>query len=285
MRGANGDSMTSEYRDIATQQLHEHPIHEDRLPEGSLAGLLARAQRMEIAARAAGLGIFEWDLDRGVAVDENARMHEILGHAGTVPLGPDGVRARLHRDDMPGFTETLRQAAERGEPWRLRVRAWRDRDHLVMAEFSGHVSAEAGRRRTIGALVDVGGAEPARPVPAAAAVARPFRGGLSPEQFARVCDYMARHLHEDVTLAQLSRLAGFSPFHFQRAFKRQTGTTPQGYLLRLRVQHAKNLLFATGRPLAEIAHAVGYGTAQAFARAFQRAESVTPAEFRRRMRD
>lgn len=280
--------MTSEYRDIATQQiqpLQQHPVREGREPEGSLAGLLARAQRMEIAARAAGLGIFEWDLDRGVAVDENARMHEILGHAGTVPLGPDGVRARLHRDDMPGFTAALQQAAERGEPWRLRVRAWRDGEHLVMTEFSGHVTAAAGRRRTIGALVDVGSAHPARMPAAVATTPRPFRGGLSPEQFGRVCDYMAGHLHEDVTLEQLSRLAGFSPFHFQRAFKRQTGTTPQGYLLQLRVQHAKNLLFATARPLAEIAQAVGYGTAQAFSRAFARIESMTPAEFRRRMRD
>lgn len=235
---------------------------------------IARATRAEIAARAAGLGIFEWNLDQRVAIAEDARMHEILGHAGE-PLGPDGVLSRLHRDDAPLFEAALAQP----EPWRLRVRAWRDDEHLVLAHFS---VAPGDAFRVVGALLEAGVAPAALPANAAA---HPFRGGLSAEQMRRVVSYMEQHLQEDVTLAQLSGVAGFSPFHFQRAFKRQTGTTPQGYLLQLRVQRAKNLLFGTPRPLAEIAQAVGYGTAQAFARAFARAESITPAEFRRRMRD
>ena len=36
---------------------------------------------------------------------------------------------------------------------------------------------------------------------------------------------------------------------------------------------------------AAFAREVGYGTAQAFARAFSRVEGASPAEFRRRMRD
>lgn len=236
----------------------------------------ARAARAEIAARAAGLGIFEWNLERRVAIAEDARMHAILGHGGE-PLGPDGVAARLHRDDVPLFRAALATAATGQEPWRVRVRAWRDAEHLVLAEFCGD--------RGIGAVIEAGAAAPAAFAAPSHAAARPFRGGLSAEQFRRVADFMEQNLHDDVTLEQLSKLAGFSPFHFQRAFKRQTGTTPQGYLLQLRVQRAKNLLFGTPRPLADIAQSVGYGTAQAFARAFARAESITPAEFRRRMRD
>jgi transcriptional regulator GlxA family with amidase domain len=164
------------------------------------------------------------------------------------------------------------------------VRAWQDDDRLVLAEFSGHLAGERGQPRTIGALVEAGGASSASFPAPAHETAKPFRGGLSAEQFRRVVDYMDQHLQEDVTLEQLSGVAGFSPFHFQRAFKRQTGATPQGYLLRMRVQRAKNMLFGTSRPLAQIAQSVGYGTSQAFARAFSRAESMTPAEFRRRMR-
>jgi AraC-like DNA-binding protein len=239
------------------------------------------SQRSEIAAEAAGLGIFEWDLQRGVAIAENARLHEILGQAIDAPLGPDGVRSRLHRDDLPLFDAAIAKALANGGAWQVRVRVWRDAEQLALADFFGRIHASGTVGAVLGTSVAIEAQAPAAPEPAAG---KPFRGGLSAEQFRRVVDHMARHLGEDVTLAQLSSLAGFSPFHFQRAFKRQTGTTPQGYLLRLRVQHAKNLLFGTARPLADIAREAGYGTAQAFSRAFTRLESISPAEFRRRMR-
>ncbi len=67
-------------------------------------------------------------------------------------------------------------------------------------------------------------------------------------------DFIEAHVDEDLSIEALANEACLSPFHFARAFKAATGTSPHSYISNLRANKAK-LLIAEGKlPLAEIAY-------------------------------
>jgi len=112
----------------------------------------------------------------------------------------------------------------------------------------------------------------------------PAHGGLASWQARRTTEFLASHLHEDVSLNQLAVVAGLSTFHFARQFKQSTGLPPHAYLRRLRCERAKELLAGTGLSVGEIAADVGYETPQAFARMFRAEVGTSPSTYRRERR-
>ncbi|HWF32449.1 MAG TPA: GlxA family transcriptional regulator [Solirubrobacteraceae bacterium] len=76
--------------------------------------------------------------------------------------------------------------------------------------------------------------------------------------------------------------ACMSPRHFARAFRAETGVTPARYVERVRLEAARRRLEETAEPIASIATACGFGTAETMRRVFVRALEVGPAEYRRR---
>jgi transcriptional regulator GlxA family with amidase domain len=75
-----------------------------------------------------------------------------------------------------------------------------------------------------------------------------------------------------------------SPRHFARAFRAETGITPARYVERVRVEAARRRLEESGEPVATVAAACGFGTAETMRRVFIRALDVAPGEYRRRFR-
>lgn len=82
------------------------------------------------------------------------------------------------------------------------------------------------------------------------------------------------------SLEELARQAGQSRATFARRFLELVGETPVAYLTRWRICLATKLLRDTRLSLEEIAPRVGYQTAPAFSRAFQRSLGVAPGSFR-----
>jgi AraC family transcriptional regulator len=87
-------------------------------------------------------------------------------------------------------------------------------------------------------------------------------------------------LNTDLSLADLAKEAGMSPFHFTRSFKRATGLPPHQFLATRRVERAKILLKSTQLPIVEIAYRVGYENVSHFSHLFKRVTGGTPSEFR-----
>lgn len=96
----------------------------------------------------------------------------------------------------------------------------------------------------------------------------------------RVEQYIADHFDRCISLSELANVAGLSRMHFAAQFRTATGYRPREYLLNHRVEHAKNLLATTERPLAEIALAVGFSTQAHFSTVFKRISGQSPARWR-----
>jgi AraC family transcriptional regulator len=100
----------------------------------------------------------------------------------------------------------------------------------------------------------------------------------------RVLDYISTNVDEDITLADLARVGGQSPFHFARKFTLAMGVSPKRYVSRMRLDRAMAELAAGRLPLAQIALNAGFSSQASFTRAFRRATGMTPQEYRRRRR-
>jgi len=99
----------------------------------------------------------------------------------------------------------------------------------------------------------------------------------------RARDFLADHIDDDVTLADVSRAAGCDRFQLIRAFKHDLGIPPYAYFLRLRLGRAQKLL-ASGEHPANVAVAVGFCDQAHFTRHFKRVVGLTPGAYARQAR-
>jgi AraC family transcriptional regulator len=98
----------------------------------------------------------------------------------------------------------------------------------------------------------------------------------------RVLQHIDRQLAEPLDLPTLAAVAHFSPFHFHRLFAAWTGERLGDYLRRRRLEIAAARLIAQPRStVLDIALAVGFGSAEAFARAFRVQFGCTPSQWRK----
>jgi AraC-like DNA-binding protein len=96
----------------------------------------------------------------------------------------------------------------------------------------------------------------------------------------RVVDHVDAHLDQRVTLAEMAKVAGLTRMYFAAQFRRTTGISPHGYLLRRRIERAQELMRDPGQPLAQIALSVGFGTQPHFTTVFKRLVGQTPYRWR-----
>ena len=106
------------------------------------------------------------------------------------------------------------------------------------------------------------------------------RGGLGKRQLRQAIEYIHGHLGDDLSLASVAAQSGLSLFHFARMFKRSTGLTPHQYILRARLEQARQLLMTTARPMADVAQRVGFYDQSHFTSHFKRVFGITPKLFR-----
>ena len=100
---------------------------------------------------------------------------------------------------------------------------------------------------------------------------------LSDEELALLEQHIDRNLDTPLTLEDLASLVGRSRFHFSRLFKVSTGMTPHQFVVRRRVERARELLRA-GRAIVEVAAEVGFSSQSHLHSHIQRAFGCTPGQ-------
>jgi AraC family transcriptional regulator len=96
----------------------------------------------------------------------------------------------------------------------------------------------------------------------------------------RVFRWLADHLDGTIDLAQLADVAAMSPYHFHRIYHAMQGETAAETVRRLRLHRAAVELITGELPVTRIARRAGYGSQEAFTRAFKIAYGVPPARYR-----
>ena len=79
----------------------------------------------------------------------------------------------------------------------------------------------------------------------------------------------------------LAQLLGLNRSYLYRIFKEYMGISPQAYLMKIRIEHACNLLIMPQHSVTSIAYQVGYEPLS-FTRAFKNATGITPQEYRKK---
>ena len=101
------------------------------------------------------------------------------------------------------------------------------------------------------------------------------------DQFAGTREWALNHLTEPLTLEMLARQAQVSARTFSRRFVQDTGYTPMQWVLRGRVDLARELLELTDLGVEPIAERVGLGTGANLRLHFHRILGTSPTEYRR----
>lgn len=94
--------------------------------------------------------------------------------------------------------------------------------------------------------------------------------------------FVESHFAQAIGLDDIAAAGGLSRSEMSRAFRRLTGVTLSAYLRGRRLTHAAGVLVAGADSVAQVALACGYGSHEAFARAFRAAFGLTPAALRER---
>ena len=111
-------------------------------------------------------------------------------------------------------------------------------------------------------------------------VAESVKGGLAPWQAKRACERLESDLGGKLSLQQIAAEFDLSVSHFSRAFRISTGLPPHQWLLRQRVNAAKQLMTVRDLPLSEIAMSAGFANQSHFTRVFSALVGVSPAAWR-----
>jgi AraC family transcriptional regulator len=95
----------------------------------------------------------------------------------------------------------------------------------------------------------------------------------------RMQDYIEAHLLENITLAELSRAAMFSPWYARRIFREQTGCSPADYIRRLRLSRSALRLRDESIRIIDAALDCGFESVDGYQRAFLREFGCNPKEY------
>jgi AraC family transcriptional regulator len=184
-------------------------------------------------------------------------LDRIARESGTPPVGDLACQFGFGHDDevMRHIGTLLLQGLSRpAEVNQLFI------DHMMLAFIAHIAQAYGGLQSTTG----------------------PARGGLAPWQVKRACEKLDSDLGGTLSLQQIAAEFGLSVGHFSRAFRISTGLPPHQWLLRQRVEAAKQLMtIVRDLPLSEVAVSAGFANQSHFTKVFSAQVGISPAAWRR----
>ncbi|MFJ9596814.1 GyrI-like domain-containing protein [Streptomyces virginiae] len=101
------------------------------------------------------------------------------------------------------------------------------------------------------------------------------------ERLNQALDHLEAGLDREIDMAEVARIAGVSEYHFRRLFSALAGMPLPVYVRRRRMTLAGAEVLAGELTLLDVAVRYGYGSGEAFARAFRSVHGIGPGEARR----
>lgn len=107
---------------------------------------------------------------------------------------------------------------------------------------------------------------------------KPVEMSKAQQQLTLVKTFLDDFPQADVSLEELAKLAGISPFHLVRAFQKQFGFPPHAYQIQARLRYARTLLKA-GHSISDTAQECGFHDQSHLHRHFKKAMGITPKQY------
>ena len=89
-----------------------------------------------------------------------------------------------------------------------------------------------------------------------------------------------RHYQNPISVEETADRLGISAGYYIRLFKKETGMTPNAYLMKIRIETASRLLRSTHYTISEISSQVGIPDANYFVKCFRKMYGITPSQYR-----
>lgn len=105
--------------------------------------------------------------------------------------------------------------------------------------------------------------------------------GISPQKtFELIKEYMRLNYQRQIDLQILAKQFNYSPAYIIKLFKKYENTTPNRYLIQLRINAACQLLINETIPIAQVGERVGYHDLPYFSKLFKQHKELGPAAYR-----
>lgn len=98
-----------------------------------------------------------------------------------------------------------------------------------------------------------------------------------------IIDYLDNHYNEKISLDRIAQNMYLSPVYISKIFKEETGESPINYLIKIRLEKAKDMLLAPDPDsIKKIANDVGYEDAYHFSKLFKKYYGISPLHYRKK---
>src|SRR4030095_7453980 len=105
------------------------------------------------------------------------------------------------------------------------------------------------------------------------------------ERLCRARAYINERYHDSLDLAEISREACLSRYHFLRLFRDEFAITPHQYLIERRIEKPKELLRHRRLTVTDVCFEVGFQSVGSFSTLFRQRVGDAPINYRQRQRD
>ncbi len=108
-----------------------------------------------------------------------------------------------------------------------------------------------------------------------------IKAGSAEQKIFAAAKYINENYTSPLSVEDLAAQQGMSSGYFSKMFVRFLGSSPQNYLIRIRLQNSCMLLRQSDMSIAQISDAVGYDDPLYFSRIFRKHFGMSPAEYRK----
>lgn len=94
------------------------------------------------------------------------------------------------------------------------------------------------------------------------------------------CEYIMSHLHEHISMADLSQVCHLSPNYISDLFEKELHMRPTAYIRSVKLKYAAYLLAGSPMEIAHIAYCLAFPSPSSFGAQFKAKYHITPLQYR-----
>lgn len=110
-----------------------------------------------------------------------------------------------------------------------------------------------------------------------------LKGYDKDEYIKNAVQYIHTHYSSEIKVSDIASFIGLNQNYLGTVFKRYTDLSPQQYIVKLRLERAKDLMWNKELSIGDIARSVGYRDQLVFSKIFKKINGIAPKEYRKSM--